>query len=246
MFRKSILRTRPTNPIVAVTTTPTFEIHNVRDTADKGTLLRFMASSRGIRMIASPQIGPRKTEPEDTRPQFDLSMRCTTFLTPKDIASFLCVFQKKLPAFNIDGEYRNLSLSCVPEEKDTFCLKGVITRTGGDKQMIDVTISKWVLTNLEQFFESSIVEGFGFRQYYNPSDIIKEKVQNFESGISRRRNQGRRFSSASERSGNNNNEGNSYNNKNRMNNRSNNRKTNQTNNNDKKTSEANTVSLDDF
>lgn len=141
---------------------PMFEVYNVRDDPAVGSLTRVtMNTDRNIVVISRyPQLGPRKEDPSDTTPQFDLSRRVTASFQMHEVAGLIAVMEGKQPQQVIDT--RNYSF--VGKRSDTgFEIAGTVT-TGPDRleSKYDVNFEGPRMTQFYQFLDASLRHSFGF------------------------------------------------------------------------------------
>ena len=189
MLRRSLLQCAPMRRAAAASAPrdfhadrPMHELPTICETPEDGSLTRLISQSRGVRLTVLPQLGGPKTEPIDNRPQFDSVRRAATFLAPKDVAAMVLVLQGAIPDHKMTGEFRNLSFA--PAKTDdgskAFALTGDFMRSNNtSKQLINTVYQGGNVTGLHTFLESSLIQGFGFRQYHNPPARLRLKIQRF-------------------------------------------------------------------
>lgn len=216
--------------------TPSMQVYNLQADPANGSLTRFTAASRGIRLAVLPQIGQPHTDPEDDTPQFDFSRRATSTLSPKESAAFLSVLEGKVDTHSIQSEHRHITLA--QKGPKSFKLSGSLTRTDNEVVPLDLTLEKATLTTFRCFLESAIDEGFGFHQHFNPPQKLVEKRYDQKLRLERREfdrqndnrnsnrnsnnnNSNNRNSNSNNSSSNNNNNGDRNRNRNRSNNNNN-------------------------
>lgn len=199
MLRRSLLQfatRRAPLPAGLIADRPMNELQIVSENPDDGSLTRLVAQSRGIRLTVLPQLGGPKSEPVDTRPQFDSVRRAATFLAPKDIASMVLVLEGKLPQYGLTGEFRTVNFAPVKTDNGSkaFAITGEFMRANNtDKQALNSVYQGGNVTGLHSFLESSLVQGFGFRQFHNPPARLRSKIIRFvqtrrNRALDRRRN----------------------------------------------------------
>jgi hypothetical protein len=187
MLRRSLLqcaslrRSAPAaRPFIA--DRPMMEVHSVSETPEEGSLTRLVAQSRGIRLTVLPQLGGPKSDPIDNRPQFDSVRRAATFLAPKDVAAMVLVLEGKVPEYKMSGEFRTLSFAPIKSDDGSkaFAITGDFMRANNtSKQLINSVYQGGNITGLHHFLESSLIQGFGFRQFHNPPARFHQKIQRF-------------------------------------------------------------------
>ena len=148
---------------------PKFEIHNVRDDPIEGSLVRFTHDHRNIVVSHYPQLGPRKTDPNDPTPQFDLNKRSSIRIRQHDVAAMLCVVQGKLPSVAIVYPKNNLEFTKNLDAATggaTYLLKGTISASQDvtkSQDVISIGFKNEYATLLQTFLDASVADSFGFQ-----------------------------------------------------------------------------------
>lgn len=213
------------------TVIPTMQIYNLQPNPAEGSLTRITAESRGIRFSVLPQIGAPNTDPQDDTPQFDATRRAVSTFSPQEAGSMLAVLEGKIPSYNLESEYRSLSLTPAADGK-SFALTGFIKRVTQDSVAINLKLEKANLAAFKGFVESSIVEGFGFHQYLNPPQkvVIRRYNQQLRE-LKQEQEREERRNNENRNNNNNRNRNRNNNNDNRNNNKNNNKGNNNNKNN---------------
>lgn len=145
-------------------TAPRFEIYDIHEQPENGKLVRVQYQDRSVLVTLYPQLGPRKADPLDPTPQFDLSRRTLVRLRPSDVALLLAVLEGRLPRGVLASAAHELTFERTVDGTG-YELKGLVRRFGGDPQPWNISLTKSHVVMFFRFLESSLVEGFGFRAH---------------------------------------------------------------------------------
>jgi hypothetical protein len=159
MFRRMPLA------LAAASARPTFEVHRLMDNPEDGHLTRVTYIKERASVIVSrfPQLGPRKEDPSDDVPQFDVNRRMSARFTVPEVATMLAVLESRVEKAAIANPGVEASAS---RDGDGFALDGVaITGPRDDrkKQEFKVTFDKTRTTQLYHFLEASLKDSLGFK-----------------------------------------------------------------------------------
>jgi len=187
---------------VATWALPRFEMHDVRDQPAEGSMTRVAVDGKQLLVSQFPQLGARKTDPNDQSPQFDRERRVSIRLRHMDLAAFVGVVLGRIESHHMENRAFDLTFS---KSATGYLLGGNVRRAGTSAE----TKEKWSLTfdghfavMLEQFLQSALTESFGFRQHQEFLDNSRSNNNNNNNN-----NRGQR------RRNNNNNNNNNYNNR---------------------------------
>ncbi|CBZ28209.1 gBP21, MRP1 [Leishmania mexicana MHOM/GT/2001/U1103] len=186
--RRSFL---PTNSL------PKFEIHDVRDDPEHGSMTRVSVDGKQLLVSQFPQLGPRKADPNDTTPQFDRDRRVSLRFRHIDLAGFVSVVENRIPSHHVKNNAFDMAF-----EKTTngYVLKGQVHRSNSQvNEEWAVRFEHQFAVTMEHFLESALTESFGFAQHQralargdsSPSDSAKgnqDRNRNQNRNQSRRRN----------------------------------------------------------
>jgi len=163
----------------AASISPMVEIHNLKDTADGGYLLRCTYREQLVVLSQYPQLGPRKEDPNDSTPQYDAQRRASIRLKPIHVARLLALMEGKdgggAPKAGTDASGRVFPWDmAVAMEKDQLKLTAEVLQNGQDGKMpFHVVLSSTQLITFYRFMESALVESFGFKHI--PRGVVPSK-----------------------------------------------------------------------
>eukprot|EP00796_Vickermania_ingenoplastis_P008698 gene8698-6118_t len=147
---------------------PKFEIHDVRDNPLEGSMTRVSVDGKQLLLTQYPQMGPRKVDPNDVTPQFDVSRRISTRFRHVDLAAMACVTMGRLATHHVKNNAYDLSF--VKTDRGGYAIEGKVHRYGPggastEAEDWSVVFEDHFAVALEHFLDASLTESFGFRQY---------------------------------------------------------------------------------
>lgn len=169
---------------------PKLEIYDIRDEPQHGSLTRITYSKRAedrftsgvhnvVTMSIYPQLGPRKTDPSDPVPQFDLNRRTSVHLRPAEIAGLVAVIEGHIAEASFGSKTFSLNAQ---RGADGVKLSGHVVIRGEQakgatapttrQETYAVTIKKTNLLLAHRFLESCLIESFGFK-YTGAGDVFR-------------------------------------------------------------------------
>eukprot|EP00759_Apiculatamorpha_spiralis_P026818 PhF_6_TR29484/c0_g1_i1/m.43675 len=157
-FKPSIQHHQPTS-------VPSFDIYEIADKAEDGRMIRVMYVNHGIVTVAHyPQQGPRKTDPRDPEPQFDMSRRQSIQLQLCDIGEMLAVADGKIPMAVIPFRHATVTYQKDTTKERTYNLAVVKPATETTPEMkLVIPFQKHFVIMWHNFMDSVVRNSFGFR-----------------------------------------------------------------------------------
>ncbi|AYU79994.1 guide RNA-binding protein of 21 kDa / gBP21 / KMRP1 [Leishmania donovani] len=182
---------------ISTNSLPKFEIHDVRDDPEHGSMTRVSVDGKQLLVSQFPQLGPRKADPNDTTPQFDRGRRISMRFRHIDLAGFVSVVENRIPSHHVKNNAFEMAF-----EKTTngYVLKGQVHRSNSQaNEEWAVRFENQFAVTMEHFLESALTESFGFAQHQRalargdspPSDSPQnnqDRNRNQNRNQSRRRN----------------------------------------------------------
>jgi hypothetical protein len=162
MFRRVSLRFVAAD---AMSNRPSFEIYKLADKPEDGHLTRvtYMKERGSIVISRFPQLGPRKEDPTDNQPQFDVSRRISARLTMPEIGACLAVLEGKAQNYKLPGDLFDVQIT---RSEDGFRIKGTMMTGPRDNKVpnaIDFTFDSVRTTQLYYFFDTAVKDSLDFR-----------------------------------------------------------------------------------
>ncbi|GET89760.1 mitochondrial RNA binding protein 1 [Leishmania tarentolae] len=169
---------------------PKFEIHDVRDDPEHGSMTRVSVDGKQLLVSQFPQLGPRKADPNDTTPQFDRDRRISMRFRHIDLAGFVSVVENRIPSHHVKNNAFDMAF-----EKTTngYVLKGQVHRSNSQvNEEWAVRFENQFAVTIEHFLESALTESFGFAQHQRAlARGYSPQSNNVKSNQDRNRNQNR-------------------------------------------------------
>ncbi|CAJ1028946.1 mitochondrial RNA binding protein 1 [Leishmania guyanensis] len=178
---------------------PKFEIHDVRDDPEHGSMTRVSVDGKHLLVSQFPQLGPRNADPNDTTPQFDRERRISMRFRHIDLAGFVSVVEDRVPSHHVKNNAFDMEFE---KTAKGYVLKGQVHRSNSQaNEEWAVRFENQFAVTMEHFLESALTESFGFAQHQRilargdslPSDSIKsnqDRNRNPNRNQNRRRNSG--------------------------------------------------------
>jgi hypothetical protein len=151
-------------PATGLAPRPSFEVYRLMDNPDDGHLTRVTyLKERGSVVISRfPQLGPRKEDPTDNSPQFDVARRMSARFTIPEVASFLAVLEGK----SADTNVKTMSLDVTAKRTDDgFAINGTVSSgppSDRKSNKLDVNFDNTRTTQLYHFLDSAVKDSVGF------------------------------------------------------------------------------------
>lgn len=141
---------------------PFFSIYDVRETPEEGKMIRVTVTQKQSLMISYyPQLGPRKVDPNDPSPQFNINKRVAGVFRTEEIAKMLCVLEGRAEAAELMS--RGHSLAFRKDGERTYSLRGVITPINMEPVPFSVEFHNDEVSRLRCFLEPSLLIAMRFR-----------------------------------------------------------------------------------
>ncbi|CAG9576714.1 mitochondrial RNA binding protein 1 [Leishmania major strain Friedlin] len=148
---------------ISTNSLPKFEIHDVRDDPEHGSMTRVSVDGKQLLVSQFPQLGPRKADPNDTTPQFDRDRRISMRFRHIDLAGFVSVVENRISSHHVKNNAFDMAF-----EKTTngYVLKGQVHRSNSQaNEEWAVRFENQFAVTMEHFLESALTESFGFAQH---------------------------------------------------------------------------------
>lgn len=142
---------------------PRFEFMSVEDDAAKGYMLRAMLDEKRVVITHFPQLGPRKSDPNDPAPQFDFGARRSLRLFQHEVAGLLTVCEGKAAKHQISSVVHDLTFA--PIDNSGYELKGVLSKKSNPVEW-GIRFEGYKATMLRHFLSSALDESFGFQKHF--------------------------------------------------------------------------------
>uniref|UniRef100_A0A7S1QAT5 SUN domain-containing protein n=1 Tax=Neobodo designis TaxID=312471 RepID=A0A7S1QAT5_NEODS len=144
---------------------PTFEVHRLMDNPEDGHLTRVTYVKERASVVVSrfPQLGPRKEDPSDDVPQFDVNRRMSARFTVPEVATMLAVLESRVESAKITNPGVEATAA---RDGDGFALNGVAftgPRSERKENDFKVSFDKTRTTQLYHFLEASLKDSLGFK-----------------------------------------------------------------------------------
>lgn len=195
-------RNNQRRPYPPVTDLPKFEIHDVRDTPENGTMTRVAVDSRQLLVSQFPQLGPRKSDPNDASPQFDRDRRISLRFRHLDLAGFVSVVEGRIASHHMHNNAYELTFS---KTDKGYVLEGQVHRTNSTtKEEWAVRFENQFAVTVEHFLQSALTESFGFTEYQRSKGAQASGAQGASSPNNSNNNRTGRNNNARNRRNNNN------------------------------------------
>lgn len=136
-----------------------FELFEVSDEPAKGFMLRVAYEEKRIFFTLFPQLGPRKVDPMDPAPQFDLDARQAIRLYPEEFAGLLAVCEGHAAKQRVSNNMRDIVFEKLPS--NVYILSGTVTKNTTPRN-IQISFNGYRFTMLKHFLEASLDNTFGF------------------------------------------------------------------------------------
>lgn len=185
---------------------PTFEFSLVDDEPSKGFTLRAVVDEKRVLLTYVPQLGPRKSDPNDPAPQFDFAARRSIRLFQHEVAGLLTVCEGKVTQHQIQSHVHDLSFSGA--ENNGYIFQGTLSKKSSPTPWT-VHFDGYKATMFRHFLNSALNDSFGFHKHFQA--VAKREAYQSER-------QANYASGRQDGNGNNNNNGNGGNNGNNNNN----------------------------
>lgn len=161
---------------------PRFEIHDVRDQVGAGSMTRVAVDGKQLLISQFPQLGPRKADPNDTTPQFDLERRISLRFRHLDLGGFVAVVEERVPSHSMKNNAYDLTFEKTAEG---YTLKGSLTRAGSEeKEAWAVDFENQFAVMMEHFLQSALSESFGFRRHLDAIRYQRQEERAAQGGRS--------------------------------------------------------------
>eukprot|EP00760_Papus_ankaliazontas_P006063 PhM_4_TR12877/c0_g1_i1/m.77290 len=171
MYRRSFI------PLLAVgrsarETFPCFDIYNIADEAEHGRMIRVSYVGHGHVLVSHyPQLGPRKTDPNDPQPQFDLTKRQTIKFRPSEVAEIVCVAEGRIPFASFNYATTSVAYQRDKDDAQTYIL--TVHKAGIEDQnlpevSLKIPFSKHFVVMWHQFLDNAVRHSFGFEEAEKP------------------------------------------------------------------------------
>jgi hypothetical protein len=142
---------------------PRFEFMNINDDPTKGFMLRAAVDEKRVILTYFPQLGPRKSDPNDPAPQFDFAARRSIRLFQHEVAGVLTVCEGKASKHAVATINHDLSFEQL--ENNGFTLQGTVSKKSNPVPW-GIRFEGYQATMLRHFMSSALEESFGFRKHF--------------------------------------------------------------------------------
>jgi len=160
----------PINPRV-----PSFDIYEVADNPSDGRMVRVSYVGQGQVVVSHyPQTGPRKPNPQDPTPQFDLTQRSSLHFRLHEVGEMVAVAEGKVPMASFHGDKSFITYQRDKSIDHCYVLEVIRTHSAGDPsgptaptaalsaQSFRVPFQRHFLIMWHAFLEAAIKDSFGF------------------------------------------------------------------------------------
>ncbi|CUG88677.1 mitochondrial RNA binding protein 1, putative [Bodo saltans] len=186
---------------------PKFEFMSVQDDPAKGYMLRASVDEKRVIITFFPQLGPRKSDPNDPAPQFDFAARRSIRLFQHEVAGLLTVCEGKAAKHQIESSLHDLSFN--PAEGNGYLLQGTLAKKSNPIPWA-VQFDGYKATMFRHFLNSALNTSFGFQKHFR---ALEQRDQAQFERYQNQRNS-RQNNNSSSNGNNNNNSSNGNNNNN--------------------------------
>jgi hypothetical protein len=227
----------PTQPVAALATIsrryaeqssssrPKFEFMSVQDDPVKGYMLRASVDEKRVIITYFPQLGPRKSDPNDPAPQFDFAARRSIRLFQHEVAGLLTVCEGKAAKHQIQSAVHDLSFD--PSEGNGYVFQGTLAKKSNPIPW-SVHFDGYKATMFRHFLNSALDESFGFQKHFR---ALEHRAMSERSSQNNNNNNNNNRQNNSNNSNNSNSNNNNNSNSNNSNNRQQNNGSNSNNSN---------------
>ena len=162
---------------------PEFEIYDIQENPAQGKLVRVSYDGAERKLVFSmyPQLGPRKTDPNDPSPQFDYARRSVVRFRPTEWAAMLAVIEGKMEKSDWKPTKAH-QMEFSPSEDGTYALRGDVHRLNVDSVKWDINFSKTHVTMLYRFLDSALNASFEFNRAGAAANNVIGSGNNTQAG----------------------------------------------------------------
>jgi hypothetical protein len=159
-------QSRPQRPQRTARVVHNVEFYDVRDAAAQGSMLSlaYVQAQSGqnlFRFSFVPQLGPRKLDPNDPSPQFDVSARRSFTLKPHSVAGVLLALDMRCAKCEVGGG--NTKLDITPEENGGFKLSLATTPAGQPTSAVAFTLAAFEAEQLSVMLKRCLYTFWRFK-----------------------------------------------------------------------------------
>lgn len=159
-------------PFLATRLLPKFEIFDVRDDPTFGTMTRVSVDGKQLLVSQYPQLGPRKVDPNDLSPQFDIQRRISVRLRHKDLAGIVAVVEDHLPSYRMQNNAYSLQFV---KNRSGYSLSGEVHRAASTvHEQWAINFENQFAVTLEHFLQAALTQSFGFQAYHDANSQMQQ------------------------------------------------------------------------
>ena len=144
---------------------PVLDMININDDPAKGFMARVVYKNGKIEFLHFPQLGPRKTDPMDPMPQFDMNAKSFYRTNRKEFCELIAVTTGKADSAKISTAYgANIELAKTPEGYSLH-IDSPVSNRGSEpsgKRECKLSFENQYASAFRNFFEFALDKQFGF------------------------------------------------------------------------------------